>query len=186
MGEAMKKVCIIVGSLRKDSFNFQLAKKVEELISSKAEVFFLDYKNVPLMNQDIEFPAPESISEVRKQVQQADAIWICSPEYNCTIPGVLKNLLDWLSRPLKANDFSSGTAVMGKKVTICGAGGKFATAGMRKNLKELLEFIKMQVIYSEGTGIAVNPDAFATNKVVFTQEQLDLLSKQAEQLLSEI
>ena len=182
----MKKVCIIVGSLRKDSFNFQLAKKVEELISSKTEVFYLDYKNVPLMNQDIEFPTPEPIAEARKQVQQADAIWICSPEYNFTIPGVLKNLLDWLSRPLKANDFSSGTAVTGKKVTICGAGGKFAVAGMRKNLKELLEFIKMTVIAGEGTGIAVNPDAFVTNKVIFTQEQLDLLSKQAELFLSEI
>ena len=182
----MKKVCIIVGSLRKDSFNFQLAKKVEELISSKVEVFFLDYKNVPLINQDIEFPTPESILAVRKQVQQADASWICAPEYNGFFPGILKNLLDWLSRPLKPNDFSSGTAVMGKKVTICGAGGKFATAGMRKNLKELLKFIKMTVIAGEGTGIAVNPDAFATNKVVFTQEQLDLLSKQAEQFLFEI
>ena len=182
----MKKVCIIVGSLRKDSFNFQLAKKVEELISSKTEVFYLDYKNVPLINQDIEFPTPESIIEIRKQVQQADAIWICSPEYNGFFPGILKNLLDWLSRPLKANDFSSGTAVMGKKVTISGAGGKFATAGMRKNLKELLEFIKMTVIAGEGTGIAVNSDAFATNKVVFTKEQLDLLSKQADQFLSEI
>lgn len=182
----MKKVCMIVGSLRKDSFNLQLAKKVEELISSKVEVFYLDYKNIPLMNQDIEFPTPETIATVRKQIQQADAIWICSPEYNFTIPGVLKNLLDWLSRPLKPNDFSSGTAVMGKKATICGAGGKFATAGMRKNLKELLEFIKMTVIAGEGTGIAVNPDAFATNKVVFTKEQLDLLSNQAEQFLSEI
>ena len=113
---------------------------------------------MPLMNQDIEFPTPEIIANLRKQVQMADAIWICSPEYNFTIPGTLKNLLDWLSRPLKANDFSSGTAVMGKKVTICGAGGKFATAGMRKNLKELLEFIKMIVIGEEGTGIAVNSD----------------------------
>ena len=182
----MKKVCIIVGSLRKESFNLQLAKKVEELISSKVEVFYLNYKNIPLMNQDIEFPVPESIATVRQQIQEADAVWICSPEYNFTIPGVLKNLLDWLSRPLKANDFSSGTAVMGKKVTICGAGGKFATAGMRKNLKELLDFIKMTVIAGEGTGIAVNPDAFATNKVLFTKEQLDLLSKQAEQFLSAI
>ncbi len=182
----MKKVCIIVGSLRKDSFNLQLAKKIEELISGKVEVFYLDYKDIPLMNQDIEFPTPKSIADVRKQIQLADAIWICSPEYNFTIPGVLKNLLDWLSRPLKANDFSSGTAVMGKKVTICGAGGKFATAGMRKNLKELLEFIKMTVIASEGTGISINADAFTTNKVIFTQEQINLLLKQAELFLSQI
>ena len=182
----MKKICMIVGSLRKKSFNLQLAKKVEELISSRAEVFYLNYKDIPFMNQDIEFPTPDSIVNIRKQVQQADAIWICSAEYNFTIPGILKNLLDWLSRPLKANDFSSGTAVMGKKVTICGAGGKFATAGMRKNLKELLEFIKMIVIGGEGTGIAVNPDAFTTNNVVFTEEQISALSKQVDLFLKEI
>ena len=177
---------MIVGSLRKNSFNLQLAKKVEELIASRAEIFYLDYKNMPLMNQDIEFPTPEIIFGLRKQVQQSDAVWICSPEYNFTIPGTLKNLLDWLSRPLKANDFSSGTAVTGKKVTISGAGGKFATAGMRKNLKALLEFIKMEVIADEGTGIAVNPDAFATDKVTFSQEQISVLSKQVELFLKEI
>ena len=182
----MKKVCMIVGSLRKNSFNLQVARKIEEFISSKAKVFYLDYKNIPLMNQDIEFPTPEIVANIRKQVQQSDAIWICSPEYNFTIPGILKNLLDWLSRPLKVNDFSSGTAVMGKKVTICGAGGKFATAGMRKNLKSLLEFIKMEVIADEGTGIAVNSDAFATDKVIFTEEQLVALSNQVELFLKKI
>ena len=182
----MKKICMIVGSLRKNSFNLQVAKKVEEMIGSRAEIFYLDFKNIPLMNQDIEYPTPEIIANIRSQIQQADAVWICSPEYNFNIPGTLKNLLDWLSRPLKANDFSSGTAVMGKKVTICGAGGKFATAGMRKNLKELLEFIKMTIIGAEGTGIAVNADAFSTDKVIFTDEQLSALSKQVETFLAEI
>lgn len=182
----MKKICMIVGSLRKNSFNLQVAKKVEEMIGSRAEIFYLDYKNMPLMNQDIEFPTPEIVANIRKQIQQSDAVWICSPEYNFNIPGTLKNLLDWMSRPLVANDFSSGTAVMGKKVTICGAGGKFATAGMRKNLKELLEFIKMEVIGGEGTGIAVNADAFSTDKVIFTDEQLSALSKQVETFLAEI
>ena len=70
----MKKVCIIVGSLRKDSFNLQLAKKIEELISGKVEVFYLDYKDIPLMNQDIEFPTPKSIADVRKQIQLAEIV----------------------------------------------------------------------------------------------------------------
>ena len=182
----MKKVCMIVGSLRKNSFNLQVAKKVEELISSKVEIFYLDYKNIPLINQDIEFPTPEIIANIRKQIQQADAIWIFSPEYNSTIPGTLKNLLDWLSRPLKANDLSSGTAVMGKKVTICGAGGKFATEGMRKNLKALLEFIKMEIIAGEGTGIVINSDAFTTDRMTFSDEQIAALSKQAELFVSSL
>lgn len=182
----MKKICMIVGSLRKNSFNLQVAKKIEELIGTKAEIFYLDYKNIPLINQDIEFPTPESIVTIRRQIQQSDAIWICSPEYNGFFPGILKNLLDWLSRPLKANDFSSGTAVMGKKVTICGAGGKFATAGMRKRLKDLLDSIKMTVICGEGTGITVNPDAFSTNKVIFTDEQINLLTKQVQQFINEL
>ncbi len=182
----MKKICMIVGSLRKGSFNLQVAKKAAEFIGTRAEISYLDYKDIPLMNQDIEHPVPEIIANIRKQIQQSDAVWICSPEYNFTLPGTLKNLLDWLSRPLVANNFSSGTAVMGKKVTICGAGGKFATAGMRKNLKEVLEFMKMEVIGGEGTGIAVNPDAFATDKVIFTEEQLKELSNQVELFLEKI
>ena len=102
----MKNMLFIVGSLRKQSFNRQLAALAEKMLAGRYNITYLAFEDVPLMNQDIEFPTPEAIANVRKQIQQADAIWICSPEYNFTIPGVLKNLLDWLSRPLKANDFS--------------------------------------------------------------------------------
>ena len=100
----MKKVLMIVGSLRKNSFNYQLAKQVEQMLEGRAEVSFLFYADLPFMNQDIEFPTPESVARVRSAVQETDGIWIFSPEYNFQIPGVLKNLLDWLSRPLVRND----------------------------------------------------------------------------------
>ena len=89
----MKKVLMIVGSLRKDSFNLQLAKVAEEILKGQAEVRYLHYADMPFMNQDMEFPTPESVARVRQEVLAADGIWIFSPEYNYQIPGVLKNLL---------------------------------------------------------------------------------------------
>ena len=89
----MKKVLMIVGSLRKESFNLQLAKLAEEMLKDKVQVSILYYADLPFMNQDMEFPAPESVARVRQEVLAADGIWIFSPEYNYQIPGVLKNLL---------------------------------------------------------------------------------------------
>ena len=122
-----KKILFIGGSLRKNSFNRQLAKKCATLIGERAELSFLEYADMPFMNQDAENPVPAAVFHSRKAMQNADGIWIFTPEYNAAIHGALKNLLDWLSRPLVAGDFSSGTAVMKKKVTISGAGGKNAT-----------------------------------------------------------
>ena len=109
-GINMKKVLLIVGSLRKESFNLQLAKLAEEMLKDKVQVSLLQYADLPFMNQDMEFPAPESVARVRQEVLAADGIWIFSPEYNYQIPGVLKNLLDWLSRPLAPNDWERGSA----------------------------------------------------------------------------
>ena len=71
----MKKILFIVGSLREGSFNRQLAREAEQMIGTRAEVTYLDYKDVPLINQDIEFPEPEAVSRLRATVKEADALW---------------------------------------------------------------------------------------------------------------
>jgi len=68
----MKKILFIVGSLREGSFNRQLAREAEQMIGARAEVTYLDYKDVPLMNQDIEFPEPESVGRLRASVKETD------------------------------------------------------------------------------------------------------------------
>ena len=78
----MNKILFIIGSLRKESFNKKLAKEVEEMLDGRATVEYLDYSDVPLMNQDIEFPAPEAVKRVRERVAEADALWIFSPVMN--------------------------------------------------------------------------------------------------------
>lgn len=76
------------------------------------------------MNQYLEVPVQPSVAMVRKEVKEADALWIFTPEYNFSFPGVLKNLLDWLSRPMDMSNFQNPSATLGKKVAISGCGGK--------------------------------------------------------------
>ena len=182
----MKKVLMIVGSLRNNSFNHQLAKKVEAMLAGKAEVSFLHYGDLPFMNQDMEFPAPESVARVRQAVQEADGIWIFSPEYNYQIPGVLKNLLDWLSRPLVPNDWERGSAVKGKPVTVSGVAGRSGAAGVRKNLSALLEVMSMKLIGGMGSGVSLDAGAFQSGVLNLSEENIAEIRTQMEAFLEAI
>lgn len=80
------KITAIVGSLRKDSYNRQLAEAAKSLIGEQAEFEILEYADVPLMNQDIEFPAPEAVKRVREVIKASDGVWFFTPEYNHFFP----------------------------------------------------------------------------------------------------
>lgn len=178
----MKKILFIVGSLRAKSFNRQLATMAKEIIDNRAEVSELDYSDLPLLNQDIEQPEPAAIARIRKAVAEADAIWIFTPEYNFSYPGHLKNLFDWLSRPVIPLDYGTPTCINGKRIAISGAGGKAATANCRAKLTELLTFIKADVL-TEQTGIAVPAEAWGTDILTLTDEQKAQLTAQANALI---
>ena len=182
----MKKILFILGSLREKSFNKQVARYVETLLEGKAEVKWLSYTDVPFVNQDIEFPTPQPVTRVRKDVLDSDALWVFTPEYNYSYPGVLKNLLDWLSRPLYKGAPRSDTAIYGKKATISGVGGKNATAGARMKLKELLAFMGVDVMVENETGVSLSPDSFGTNTLDLSEEAMESLKKQVESFLSYI
>lgn len=179
----MKNILFIVGSLRKDSFNRQLAKEAEKHLAGHANVSYLDYTDVPFINQDIEYPAPAVVSKLRETVAQADGIWIFSPEYNFSYPGHVKNLLDWLSRPLVAFDFATPTIINGKKVTLSGAGGQMATGKCREKLTELLTFIKADVMTTPQTGVTLNAEAWTEGRMILSDEQRTALKEQAEAFL---
>ena len=84
---------------------------------------FLNYRDVPLLEQDTEFPAPQAVKNIRSQAEKADALWVVSPEYNGSYPAILKNVLDWLSRPLVALDRETPTVIAGKPVTVSSIAG---------------------------------------------------------------
>ena len=176
-----KNILFIVGSMRKQSFNRQLAALAEGMLADRFDIQYLAFEDVPLMNQDLEAETPAPVVRVRKEILAADGIWIFTPEYNFSYPGLLKNLLDWLSRPMDMSDFSNPSAVVGKKVTVSGAGGKNQTASCRAKLNELLEFIRMQVMKEPQTGIALGVEAWTKGEFALTGEQMAMLKAQAEQ-----
>lgn len=179
----MKKIVFMVGSLRKQSFNGILAKVAEAALKYKAGITYIRPDDVPYLNQDIEFPPPEGVAKVRGAIAAADAVWIFTPEYNYNIPGAEKNLLDWLSRPLDAADPDRMTAVVGKKVTISGVGGKNQTATVRERLVAMLTFMRMELIGGAGKGFALPPAAFATGVWEPEQEVVAAITQQADELL---
>ena len=182
----MKKIVIIVGSLRKKSFNQTLAKVIVNVLQPHAEAVIMDYQDVPLFNQDLEEDTPKSVLRVRNIVQEADGLWIVTPEYNGQIPGVLKNLLDWLSRPAELHSKNSSSVVKGKMAVISGVAGKSAAYNARTSLASLLKAMRMQVIGDTGTGFALNAESFASDEMNITEAERQILFHQAQQLLSKL
>lgn len=180
----MKKLLFIVGSQRRNSFNLRVAREVAQMLEGRADVAFLDYADVPLMNQDVEFPAPDAVARVRKAVEQADGLWFFTPEYNFSYPGALKNLLDWLSRPLDASDPSRRTSVTDKKATLSAAAGRSAGAGTRAKLSELLTVMKLDLMKEPQTGIALPGSAFGTDEFELDAAQRAELAAQADAFLA--
>lgn len=142
----MKRINIlaIVGSLRKDSYNRQLALTAKEVIEDRADFALLEYQDIPFMNQDIEFPAPEAVKRVRDLVKTADGIWFFTPEYNHFFPGVLKNLIDWLSRPISDKE---PQVLAGKPAAISGISPGMSGTGLAQDhLVTLISFLNMDVM----------------------------------------
>lgn len=181
----MRKLLFIVGSLRENSFNKQLAVMAEKLIAGRAEVEYLDYSAVPFMNQDMEFPVSEAVDRVRRKVEQADGLWIFSPEYNYSYPGHLKNLIDWLSRPLIPNDGRTPLVINNKKVALSGAGGAGKTAKCREKLVELLTlpYLHADVMVVPQTGIQLSNEAWSEDRFVLTKMQVEELKGQVDAFL---
>lgn len=187
MENTKNKILFIIGSTRKNSFNRQLSEIVEKIILENddikpynVEVEYLDFSAIPFFNQDYEFPTPDSVKNVRKMVSEAAGLWIFTPEYNHSYPGYLKNLIDWLSRPLVKNDFSAGTTAHGKKVTISSAGGRAAGINSTNKLRELLDFVGMHLYSDVLTGISIDQKSFATDILSISDKDMYRLEKQTK------
>lgn len=110
------KILAIPGSLRDGSYNRLLIHAAEELAPEGVEIQIFEIDELPLYNQDEDTPdEPESVAALREQIRDADALLLSTPEYNYSVPGVLKNAIDWASRPY------GNAPLTGKPVAIMGA-----------------------------------------------------------------
>lgn len=137
----MSKVAVIVGSLRKESINRKLAQALGKLAAPELEFKIVDLADVPMFNQDDEAEPPAPVVRIRQEIAEADAVLLITPEYNRSIPAVLKNAVDWISRPYGKNGFA------GKPGAIIGAsGGAVGTAAAQSHLRSIMTVLDVQLL----------------------------------------
>jgi chromate reductase len=126
----------IAGSLRRGSYNRGLIRAAVELAPAGASVLPFDLIDLPLYNGDVEAEGdPTSVTAFKQAIARADALLIASPEYNHCVPGVLKNAIDWASRPARSSVLS------GKAVAVMGASsGRGGTARAQSHLRDGLTY----------------------------------------------
>src|SRR3954465_7601815 len=139
------RVLGISGSLRRDSYNSELLRSAAELLPAGAElVVFEDLKAIPPYDADDEEVVDESVTALREAIADADAVLVATPEYNASTPGVLKNALDWVSRPHSTN------TLRGKPAAVVGAStGMFGAVWAQADTRKVLQTIGARVVDRE-------------------------------------
>jgi chromate reductase, NAD(P)H dehydrogenase (quinone) len=128
----------IAGSLRKQSYNRALLRAAQQLAPEGTRIESFELDGITPFNQDDESHPPEKVASLKSKVRAADAILIVTPEYNYSVPGVLKNAIDWASRPY------GDSAWNGKPVAIMGASvGMIGTARAQYHLRQMFVFLNM-------------------------------------------
>jgi chromate reductase len=132
----------VVGSLRKGSYNRAVMEAAKELAPAGTTIEIVDIGNLPLFNQDVEAAAfPAEAQALKDKVKAADGVLIATPEYNRSIPGVLKNAIDWMSRPYGQSAWAA------KPVLVLGATpGMVGTAIAQEHLKNILLYLDARVM----------------------------------------
>lgn len=136
-----RKIAVFVGSLREGSFNRQLARALERLGEDRLEFNHVDIGPLPFYNQDFDGDYPQEGTALKAQVRAADAVLFVTPEYNRSVPGVLKNAIDLASRPYGDSAFAGlPAAVIGASV------GAIGTAMAQQHLRNILSYLDMAVM----------------------------------------
>jgi chromate reductase, NAD(P)H dehydrogenase (quinone) len=132
----------IAGSLRQGSYNRSLLQAARELLPEGVELVEYEIGTLPFYNGDVEAAGgPESVLQLKQAIRDADALLIATPEYNRGVPGVLKNAIDWASRPPLASPLT------GKPIAIMGTStGRGGTARAQEQLRAALEFSRANVL----------------------------------------
>jgi chromate reductase len=139
--ESSVKVLGIAGSLRKGSYNRAALRAAAGLMPPGSELEIFDLPDLPGFNQDHEKSPPVQVTTLKSKVRAADAILFVTPEYNYSIPGVLKNTIDWVSRPYGDNAWA------GKPVAVMGASiGALGSARAQYHLRQCFVFLDMRAV----------------------------------------
>ena len=131
----------VVGSLRKDSYNRYALQAAQQLTPDGVVLNLLELHGIPIFDQDNELTPPDAVLEFKRRILAADALLFATPEYNYSLPGALKNAIDWASRPY------GKSAWQGKPAALMGASpGHLGTARAQYHLRQILVAQDMPVV----------------------------------------
>jgi chromate reductase len=169
----------ILGSLRKASFNRHALVAAQALVPAGAALEIFELEGIPPFNQDQEKQPPTRVTELKAKVRAADAILFATPEYNYSIPGVLKNAIDWASRPYGDN------AWQGKPVAVMGASvGILGSARAQYHLRQCFVFLNMYPVNQPEVLIASAAQRFNERGELTDDTARELIRKLLAELLA--
>ena len=149
------KILGVPGSLRRTSFNRSLLRAAAGLLPEGASLEICDIDGIPGFSEDDEMSPPPKVFELKQRIRAADAILFATPEYNYSVPGVLKNAIDWASRP------HGDSAWLGKPAAIMGATvGTLGTARAQYHLRQILVFLDVHAVNKPEVMIGQAGDRF--------------------------
>ncbi|OGP56181.1 MAG: NADPH-dependent FMN reductase [Deltaproteobacteria bacterium RBG_13_52_11] len=167
------------GSLRKGSYNKAILRAAQDLVPEGATLETFDLAGIPPFNQDLENQPPDKVKEFKEKIRSADAILIATPEYNYSIPGVLKNAIDWASRPHGDNAFD------GKPVAIMGASvGMLGTARAQYHLRQTFVWLNMYPVNHPEVMVPFAQNCINENGQVTDQKTKDKIRELLESLVA--
>lgn len=169
------KILGISGSLRAQSFNTALLRAAAKLLPAHVSFELAHIGDMPLYEDDLRqegYPAP--VQRLREQVRDADAIWIATPEYNFSYSGVLKNAIDWVSRPPEQ-------PFLGKPVALMGATtGMLGTARAQYHLRQVFVFLNSYVLNTPEVFVGLAKSKFNEQLELVDEASLKVLAQHAE------
>lgn len=172
------KILGIAGSLRRESYNRGVLRAATELVPQGAEVEIFELDGFPGFNQDEEHNPPAKVTEFKSKIRQADAILFVTPEYNYSVPGVLKNAIDWASRPY------GDSAWNGKPAAIMGASvGSIGTARAQYHLRQMMVFLNMFPVNQPEVMIGNAPERFDERGNLTDEETKDFIRQFLQNLI---
>jgi chromate reductase len=172
------KMLGFVGSLRQGSYNKALMRAALELLPEDATLEVFDLEGIPPFNQDLENQPPQIVRDFKAKIKNADALLIASPEYNYSIPGVLKNVIDWASRPYIDKVFD------GKPVAIMSAStGRLGGARAQYHLRQSFVFLNMYPINHPEVMLPFAPQNVDENGRLTNEETRQLIRQLLEELV---
>jgi chromate reductase len=168
----------ISGSLRRTSYNRGALRAAQQLVPEGATLEIFELDGIPGFNQDDEQHPPAKVAELKARVRAADALLFVTPEYNYSIPGVLKNAIDWASRPY------GDSAWNGKPAAIMGASiGNIATARAQYHLRQMFVFLNIHAINQPEVMIGNATERFDENGNLTDDETKEYIRKLLQNLV---